>query len=127
MASRLDRLRNLVELQQQLKSFHEMKHAGFVAKARVAGEEAAEIMALADAPESLSDLFPDVYARGVAGAMVRQQENAGKATTEAAKIATETVRTNMVERSYRDERRREERETGDKDRLEAIQRQKSQS
>lgn len=123
-ASRIERLRNLVAVQQQLKAFHEMRHAGHVAQAHAAGAEAAEIMARADAPESLSALFPDVYARGVFGAKARQEASAAKAAAEAARVATETARTNMVERSYRDASMQEERETADKDRLETLQRAK---
>lgn len=125
MASRLDRLKNLVAVQRQLKALHEMRHAGHVAQAHAAGAEAAEIMARADAPESLSNLFPDVYARGVFGALARQETSTELAAAEAERIAMETARTNMVERSYRDARMQEERETADKDRLEALQRAKT--
>jgi hypothetical protein len=121
MVSRTKRLRNLVDLQQHLKAFHEMRHAGYIAEARAAGEEAADIAARADAPDSLSSLFPEVYARGLAGAQARQETGTQKAIAEAARIAAETVRTNMVERSYREERVREERENADKERLEALQ------
>lgn len=121
MESRTKRLRNLVELQQQLKAFHEMRHAGYLAEARAAGEDAAEIAARADAPDSLSSLFPEVYARGLAGAQARQVAGNQKAVAEAARITAETVRTDMVERSYREERVREERVNADKERLEALQ------
>jgi hypothetical protein len=122
MPHRTDRLKNLLQLQQQLKTFHEMRHAGYRAEARAAGEEAAEIMRRADAPNSLADLFPEVYARAIEASTARQEASTQKAEAEAGRIATETVRTNMVERSYRDARIREERETADKERLEALQR-----
>lgn len=124
MVSRIERLRNILAVQQQLKAVHGMRHAGHLAEAHAAGAEAADIMALADAPESLSSLFPDVHARGLAGALARQEASAQQAAAAAAQLATETARTNMVERSYRDARVQEDRETAEKDRLEALQRAK---
>jgi hypothetical protein len=125
LASRKDRLRNLLKVQEQLKAYHEMRHAGFVAESHAAQAAVSEIMARAEGEASLSDLFPDVYARGLAKEVTRQQESAAKARDEAAHIATQTARTNMVERSWRDARAREERERADKERLEAVLRVKS--
>lgn len=124
MASRTERLRSLVELQRQLKAYHQMRHATFVAEAQSAGAEAAEIMAQADAPSSLAALFPDIYARGVGNALKRQTANLEKAHIEAAAVATETARTNIVEQAYKEARMLEDREKAEKEQLEAIQRPK---
>lgn len=124
MPSRLDRLQNLVAVQQQLKAFHEMRHAAHLAQAQAAAADAAEIMARAEAPDSLSTLFPDVYSRGVAGALARSQASTEQAAAEAARVATQTARTNIAERSYREARVEEERQTADKERLDALQRAK---
>jgi hypothetical protein len=122
MASRKERLNNLLKVQRQLTAVHEMRHAGFVAQARAAEADAAEMMARADGASSLSDLFPDIYARGIARALDRGRENAAKALAQAGRVATETARTNMVAQSYREFQRQEDRDVQDKERLEAIQR-----
>jgi hypothetical protein len=74
MASRTERLKKLVEVQEQLKAFHEMRRATALAEAAAAGREAAELAARFDAPDSLTDLFPDLYARGVERALRRQDQ-----------------------------------------------------
>lgn len=124
MVSRKERLQSLVKVQRQLKAYHEMRHATFLADAQSAGAEAAEMMERAEAPSSLAALFPDVYARGIGNALRRQTVSTEKAKTEAAIVATETARTNMVEQAYKEARLLEEREKADRERLEALQRRK---
>jgi hypothetical protein len=122
MASRAERLRKLVEVQEQLKAFHEMRRATALAEAAAAGREAAELAARFDAPDSLTDLFPDLYARGVERALRRQDQKLASAGIEAGHVATQTARTNMVERSWREAVRADERQAEDRATLEAVER-----
>lgn len=117
---RVKRLRKLLAVQEQLKALHETRHAGYVAAAAQATAEADDIAARFDAAGSLAELFPDVYSRRIDAALTRRDENLRAATAEASKVATATVRTNMVERDYRDARRDHERVRGDRERLDAI-------
>ena len=105
MASRTDRLRKLVDVQEQLKALHEMRRATALAEASAAGREAEELAARFDAEDSLTDLFPDLYARRVERALRRQDQRLATARKEADHVATQTARTNMVERSWREARR----------------------
>ena len=120
MTDRLQRLKKLLVLQEQLKAMHEMRHAGFVAEAVAAKQEAAEIVDRFNAEDSLSALFPEVYHRRIGSALSREEAGKKLASGEAAKVAIATARTNMVERSYREARVADERERGDKERLEII-------
>jgi hypothetical protein len=122
MTSRAERLRKLVEVQEQLKAFHEMRRATALAEAAAAGREAAELAARFDAPDSLTDLFPDLYARGVERALRRQDQKLASAGIEAGRVATQTARTNMVERSWREAVRADERQAEDRATLEAVER-----
>lgn len=122
MTSRTDRLRQLLTLQQQLKAFHEMRRATYVANAAVAERDAAEILERRSGPDSLSGLFPAVYAGFVDKANARRHSNEVLARAEAAKVATETARTNMVERSWREAMREDERKAEDSAALEAAER-----
>jgi hypothetical protein len=122
MASRADRLRKLLDVQEQLKAIHEMRRATALAEAAAAGREAAELAARFDAPDSLTDLFPDLYARGVERALRRQDQKLASASIEAGHVATQTARTNMVERSWREAVRADERQAEDHATLEAVER-----
>ena len=116
----MQRLKKLLVLHEQLKAMHEMRHAGFVAEAVAAKQEAADIVDRFNAEDSMSALFPEVYHRRIGSALTREDTNRKLASGEAAKVATATARTNMVERSYREARAIDERERGDKERLEII-------
>lgn len=120
MTDRVKRLKKLLTLQEQLKAMHELRHAGFVAGAVAAKTEAAEIVERFNAEDSLSALFPEVYHRSIGSALSREEANMKLAAGEAAKVATATARSNMVERTYREARSADERERGDKERLEII-------
>ncbi|HEY6630914.1 MAG TPA: hypothetical protein VIZ90_05650 [Rhizobiaceae bacterium] len=120
MTDRVKRLKKLLTLQEQLKAMHELRHAGFVAGAVAAGKEAAEIVERFDAEDSLSALFPEVYHRSIGAALSREEANMRLAAEEAAKVGTATARANMVDRNYREARAADERERGDKERLEII-------
>jgi hypothetical protein len=122
MASRTERLRKLVEVQEQLKAFHEMRRATALAEAAAAGREAAELAARFDAPDSLTDLFPDLYARGVERALRRQDQKLASASIEAGHVATQTARTNMLERSWREAAQADDRQAEDRATLEAVER-----
>ena len=120
MTNRKDRLKQLVEVQEQLKALQEMRRAGYLAKAVVAEQEAADIAARFDAPDSLSALFPEIYQQRIAAARAERDRNLDDARREAGSLATATARTNMVERAYRDARRDDERQRSDRERLELI-------
>jgi hypothetical protein len=120
VTTRVERLKKLLVLQEQLKAMHELRHAGFVAEAVAAKNEAEELVDRFNSEESMSALFPEVYHRRIGSALSREDANRKLATSEAAKVATATARTNMVERSYREVRAADERERGDKERLEII-------
>lgn len=120
MATRKERLGKLVEVQEQLKALHETRRAGFLADAAAADEEARAVARRFDAPESLAVLFPELYHNRIAAAVARRDENLEHARREAGLIATATARTNMVERAYRTARREDERQRGDRERLEII-------
>jgi hypothetical protein len=122
MATRKERLRKLVTVQEQLKALHETRHAGFLSSAAAAGQEAAELAHRFDADDSMSVLFPEIYNRRISQALARQEENVAMAREEAGRIAAATARTNMVERAYRDVRRQDERDHADRERLEIIER-----
>jgi hypothetical protein len=122
MASRTERLRKLVDVQEQLKAFHEMRRANALAEAAAAAREASELAARFDAADSLTDLFPDLYARRIERALRRQDQRLASARTEAGHVATQTARTNMVERSWREAMRADERQAEDRATLEAVER-----
>ena len=120
MTTRRERLKKLVAVQEQLKALHETRHAGLLAAAASAAREAGELAERIDQAGSMSGLFPDLYHRRIDRALARESENRGLAREEADRVATATARTNMVERAYRDERRKDERIKGDSERLEMI-------
>ena len=120
MTTRVERLKKLLTLQEQLKAMHELRHAGFIAEAVAAKNDAAELVDRFNAEESMSALFPEVYHRRIGSALSREDANRKLATGEAAKVATATARTNMVERTFREARAADERERGDKERLDII-------
>lgn len=122
MASRRERLQKLVKVQEKLTAFHRMRHATFVAEALAAGREADEIAARFDAPGSLADLFPDLYARRIEAARTRHDRKAEAAEAEAATLARASARTTIVERSFREARREEERAGEDRATLETVER-----
>jgi len=120
VTTRVERLKKLLTLQEQLKAMHELRHAGFIAEAVAAKNDAAELVDRFNAEESMSALFPEVYHRRIGSALSREDANRKLATGEAAKVATATARTNMVERTFREARAADERERGDKERLDII-------
>ncbi|MER8413161.1 hypothetical protein [Mesorhizobium sp. M0618] len=126
MSTRKDRLKKLVKVQEQLKALHETRHATFLAAASTAEAEAKELVGHFDQADSLSALFPDLYHRRIAQAVVRQEANLASARQEANLIAAATARTNMVERAYKDVRDRDERERSDRERLDIIAQKRTQ-
>ncbi|MBZ9809843.1 hypothetical protein LB542_14810 [Mesorhizobium sp. BR1-1-9] len=120
MSTRKDRLKKLVKVQEQLKALHETRHATLLAAANAAEAEAKALVEHFDKDNSLSGLFPDLYHRRIAQAVVRQEANLESARQEAGLVASATARTNMVERAYKDVRNRDERERSDRERLDLI-------
>ncbi len=120
MATRLQRLKKLVAVQEQVKALHETRRATLLAEAHAAEAEARELAERFDQPGSLSGLFPDLYYRRIADASDRQAEKLEGARREAGLVAAATARTNRVERAYKEVSRRDERERADRDRLDLI-------
>ncbi|MEQ1938158.1 hypothetical protein ABMA46_07880 [Mesorhizobium sp. CN5-321] len=120
MTTRRERLRKLVEVQEQLKALHETRRASLLAEAAAADEEAKMLAERFDADDSLAVLFPDIYHNRIAGALARRDARLAAARLEAGLLATATARTNMVERAYQTERRADERQRGDRERLDLI-------
>jgi len=121
MAGRRQRLAKLVGVQQQLKAFHEARHASLAAAAMSAGQEAKEIAARFDDPASLAALFPDVYHARIADALDRERRLIAEAEKAAGDVAVANARGNVVERNYRDALRQELRHAEERERLDLIQ------
>lgn len=120
MTTRKDRLRKLVVVQEQLKSLHETRRAGFLAAAAAAHGEAVELARSADAEGSFAALFPDLYQRRISAALAREQTNLMDAQLEAAKVAAATMRSTMVDKTYRAVARKDERDAADRERLDRV-------
>ena len=120
MATRAARLAKLLEVQEQLKALHETRRAGFLDAAAAAEDEACRLAVRFDEADSLSGLFPELYHRRIANALAERDRNIEQARHEAGLVAQATLRTNMVERSYRQTSRAEERRQEDRQRLEII-------
>jgi hypothetical protein len=119
---RKKRLAKLVVLQRQLKAFHETRHSGHIAAANAAEQEARQLAERFDDPHSLSGLFPQIYHNRIAGAFTRRDASLSKAAEEARRLATASLRANMVEEAYRDVARQVDEQAADKERLENVER-----
>ncbi len=120
MSARRNRLKKLVEVQEQLKALHEARRAGFLAEAAAAEAEAQALARRFDEADSLSALFPELYHRRIAGELERRDASLENARREAGMVAAASARTNMVERAYRDASRHDERRRADRERLDLI-------
>ncbi len=118
--TRKERLKKLVAVQEKLQALHEMRYASFRAEAAAAEGEVATLRAAFDQPGSMSALFPEVYHRRIEIALERAARNTALAEREIGHVATQTARTNMVDRAYRSASRDEERTRGDRERLDMI-------
>jgi hypothetical protein len=119
---RRKRLAKLVKLENRLKAFHESRHAGHLADARRSSEEAAEIGARFDDPDSLSLLFPELYHRKVESALAAREDALGLARAEEREIAASTIRTNRVGERYREAARVVDEQVAARDRQELVDR-----
>ena len=119
---RRDRLAKLVKLERRLKDFHETKRAGHLADANRAAEEAAAIAARIDAPDTLSNLFPDVYFRGIEIAAAAERGAMKLAEDEARHVAASTVRAGRVEEQWRAASRAVDEKSAETERQEMIDR-----
>lgn len=119
MTNRSDRLKQIVKLQKKVTEIHEMRRANFLAQAAAAEREAKEILEARN-EGSMSNLFPDVYSRFVEKAVARARENEALAQAEGLKVAAETARTNIVERTWREALRDEERKAEERAALDAV-------
>lgn len=122
MTTRVQRLKRLVRLQEQIKALHEMRHATYLSQAAAAKKEAAELLEALNTASPLPGLFPDIYNRRIGAAIDRETQETRRAGEEAARVATATARTNIVERAYRDAFRLEERDIAEKEQLENVER-----
>jgi len=122
MASRSDRLKRILRVQEQLKAMHEMRRANALRAAHEAEAEAAEIASGKDTEDTLSRLFPDLYERAIVKAHDRRDRHLESARQEAQKIATETVRTDRVGQDYRAAVRVEDRAAEERNALETVER-----
>jgi len=120
MSARRNRLKKLVEVQEQLKALHEARRARFLADAATAEAEAEALAQRFDEAGSLSALFPELYHRRISGELARRDASLENARREAGMLAAASARTNMVERAYRDASRRDERRRADRERLDLI-------
>ncbi|MCO5162594.1 MAG: hypothetical protein M9939_15785 [Mesorhizobium sp.] len=119
MTSRSNRLKQLVQLQKKVTEIHEMRRANHLAAAAAAEREATAILE-ARGEGSMSDMFPEVYSRFVERAIARGREHEALARAEGMKVAAESVRTGIVERSWRDALREEERRAEERAALDAV-------
>ncbi|MCR5855877.1 hypothetical protein [Mesorhizobium sp. J428] len=119
MTNRSDRLKQIVKLQKKVTEIHEMRRANYLAQAAAADREAKEILEARN-EGSMSNLFPDVYSRFVEKAVARARENETLAQAEGLKVAAETARTNIVERTWREALREEERKAEERAALDAV-------
>jgi len=119
---RSKRLGKLLKLQDKLKALHETRHAHHVAAAVQAEAEASEIAARFDDPDSLSSMFPEVYHRRINAAVTRRDRSRDAAEQEATRVNAANVRRGIVEDAYREAIRTAERTSGDRERLEIVER-----
>lgn len=120
MARRAERLKKLLAVQEQLKALHEIRHAGHLAAAVAARGEAEALAERIDAADSLSGLFPEIYHRRIGAAVDREAASLAFARKEAERVIAATLTTNLVERAWEIEARREDRIAGDRERLDLI-------
>lgn len=120
MDERTKRLQNLASVQNRIRGLHEARHATLLAQAAAAGQEAEEIGRRSYAQDSLAHLFPDVYARRVADALRRQRETLVLAEAAASEAMAAKLRAERLADAWRDARSAEERQKGERDRLELI-------
>lgn len=123
MEPRSKRLKRLVNLQEQIKSLHEMKRANHLSQANAARKDADELLKALNAQSPLPGLFPDIYNRRIGTAIDTEERETQHANREAGKVATATARTKMVEQAWREAAQLEERASDDKERLEIVERQ----
>lgn len=123
MTSRTQRLRQLVELQKQLKAIREVRHAGLLREAAAAQEEATQLMTQAESPSPIASMFADLYTKRIGAALTRKDEKDRLAREEAGRIASETARANIVRRYYQEALQHDERIAAEREALEAATRQ----
>ena len=119
---RKDRLKKVVALQEKLTRLHETRHALHLAAANAAQDEAKEIAGRFDAEDSLAGLFPEVYHRRIARANERRIASLAGAAQEAGHAATARMRTDVVEREYREALAAFDRKAEERQQLETVER-----
>ncbi|EIM74668.1 hypothetical protein A33O_10873 [Nitratireductor aquibiodomus RA22] len=122
---RQKRLQKLVLVMQRLKDFHQAQHAAHMAEAAAARDEARTITETLDSGTAMTALFPELYHRRVASALERSRTSADRARQEAQSIMQADARSNALARAYREAADLEERSAADKERLEFIERRRT--
>ncbi|TKT77507.1 hypothetical protein [Aquamicrobium sp. LC103] len=122
MSARTDRLKRLVKLQKQIKALHETRRATHIAQAAAADDEARALLDSLNAASPLPGLFPDIYNRRIGSAIGRKEAHTVKAKEESGRVATARARTTMVENAYREASRLDERESAEREQIEALER-----
>jgi hypothetical protein len=122
MEERRRRLAKLVKLQGQVKAVHEARTARHRSAAIAAGEDARAIAERAEAEDSMSSLFPDLYHTHHLRARDRQRVEDAKADREAGLAAVAGLRGDVVSRAYREVAQEIERATAEKEILEFVER-----
>jgi len=116
------RLAKLVKLQNQLKALHENRRAALLAKAGAAGREAEELAAKFDEADSLSALFPEIYHKRISDAVIVRDASLDAAGAEAERLTTATLRARIVEEAHRLASRHADRQSGERDLLDLLDR-----
>ena len=127
MSDRTKRLKQLAGVQARIHQLHQARHATLVAQAQAAQMEAEEIGRRSYEEWSLSNLFPELYARRVGDALRRRDEKLAAAAVEARDAATAKARADKITEAYKTARSQEERQTEDRERLEGIEQRLSRS
>ena len=120
MTTRVERLKKLLTLQEQLKAMHELRHAGFVAEAVAAKNEAAELVDRFNSEESMSALFPEVYHRRIGSALSREDATRSSPPAKRQRSRPRRLAPTWSSAAIARSRAADERERGDKERLEII-------
>jgi broad specificity phosphatase PhoE len=120
MSERTKRLKDLAEVQGRIHQLHQARRATLLAEAHAAQAEAEAIGQRSYEAGSLSDLFPDLYARKVAEALRRRDEKIAAASAEGRAAATAKARAEKIAEAHETARAVELRQLEDRERLDSL-------
>jgi hypothetical protein len=101
-ARRLKRLTKLVQVQRQIQSLHETRHANHLASATAADREALELVERFDSGTAMSSLFPELYHQRISRAFATRDEQQELAAQEARYIISATLRADKTDKARRE-------------------------